>query len=62
MTSTETLEKIRNYILNGDHSDGIIAPILNWCDEILESPKMREAKGNETSDPNSEDVSGSPCI
>ena len=44
MTSTEALEKIRNYILNGDHSEGIIAPILNWCDEILESPKMREAR------------------
>ena len=44
MTSIEALEKIRNHILNGDHSDGIIAPILNWCDEILESPKMREAR------------------
>ncbi len=44
MTSTEALEKIRNHILNGDHSDGILAPILNWCDEILESPKMREAR------------------
>lgn len=44
MTATEALEKIRNHILNGDHSDGIIAPILNWCDEILESPKMREAR------------------
>lgn len=44
MTSTEALEKIRNHILNGDHSDGIIAPILNWCDEILESTKMREAR------------------
>ena len=44
MTSTEALERIRNHILNGDHSDGIIAPILNWCDEILESPKMREAR------------------
>ena len=38
------MEKIRNHILNGDHSDGILAPILNWCDEILESPKMREAR------------------
>ena len=44
MTSTEALEKIRNHILNGDHSDGILAPILNWCDEALESPKMREAR------------------
>ena len=44
MTGTEALEKIRNYILNGDHSDGIIAPILNWCDEALESPKTREAR------------------
>lgn len=42
MTSTETLEKIRNYILNGDHKDGIIAPILNWCDQALESPKTRK--------------------
>lgn len=44
MTATEALEKIRNHILNGDHSDGILAPILNWCDEILESSKMREAR------------------
>ena len=42
MTATEALEKIRSHILNGDHSDGILAPILNWCDEILESPKMRK--------------------
>lgn len=35
MTATEALEKIRNHILNGDHSDGILAPILNWCDEVL---------------------------
>ena len=44
MTETEALEKIRNYILNGDHSDGIIAPILNWCDEALESPNTGEAR------------------
>ena len=43
MTETEALEKIRNYILNRDHKDGIIAPILNWCDEALESPKTMEA-------------------
>ena len=44
MTATEALEKIRNHILNGGHSDGIIAPILNLCDEALESPKMKEAR------------------
>ena len=47
MTSTEALEKIRNHILNGDHKDGIIAPILNWCDQSLESPKMRKEMRSE---------------
>lgn len=44
MTATEALEKIRNYLFDGNHNDEIIVPILNWCDEALESPKMREAR------------------
>ena len=47
LTMKEAVENIRNHILCGDHSDGIIAPILNWCDKALadydESPKMKEA-------------------
>jgi len=52
LTMKEALENIRDHILCGDHSEGIIAPILNWCDKALadydesvdESPKMREAR------------------
>lgn len=60
LTTKEAVEKIRDHILCGNHSDGIIAPILNWCDEALanyddskdekkpapdvESPKRKEAR------------------
>lgn len=60
LTTKEAVEKIRDHILCGNHSDGIIAPILNWCDKaladydasedekkpvpVVESPKRKEAR------------------
>ena len=60
LTAKEAVEKIRDHILCGNHSNGIIAPILNWCDKaladydasedekkptpIVESPKRKEAR------------------
>ena len=42
LTTKEAIEKIRDHILCGNHSDGIIAPILNWCDKALSGYDISE--------------------
>lgn len=44
MTAFEALVKIRDYILEGKCSEGVIAPILNWCDEGIEGTKAKRRK------------------